>query len=156
MMRSVLAFCAGWLTMLASGQLTILLLTLGLFLLGPLLGGPDHVITVEHPGVTKLWIPLALGMSLIAGLAGGWVAATIGRRRGPVAALAIVVVLTSVISAVRAPAPSRAEPTQIEAPAAGAAPTGPLVMSAALPLLVLVGLALGSSFAGRRRWRRAP
>jgi len=149
MMRSILAFGAGWLTILVAPQATMMLLTLGMFLLG-LLIGPERLIADEGTDVMWLWRPMALGLSLVQGLAGGWVAARIGRRRGPAVALAIVVVLTPMVASLRTPAPRRAEPTQVDAPVEGGTmPAGARVMGVALPLLELLGLALGARLALR-------
>lgn len=155
MLRSISGFVLGWLVM---G-----LLVMASFVVGPLVLGVERVLEPGTYEATTLWVVLAMGIGLVAGAAGGWVAARVGRGTGPVAALALLMVLSTACTELnRSPAPEPAAP--VERPAeqdvmellAGMQEHGrePLVTRIGNPLVGLLGLALGAGLALRGARRR--
>ena len=152
-MRAVAGFLAGWLAM---G-----LVVFGLFLVGPLVLGIERVFEPGLYQATPLWIGLAMGIGLLGAMLGGWVAARLGRGRGPAVALAVLVVVSTILSelsrkpetdatAVRPPGQSVLEVLMESREHA----FEPLVTRVTNPIVGLLGLWLGASLALRGARRR--
>lgn len=150
MRRAVLGAVAGWLAMSA-------LVMLG-FTLGPLLLGLERVFEPGTYQATPLWIALAALIGLGGALAGGWIAARIGRSRGPLIALAVLVVVGTVVNEARAvrtrgvePAARPAGQSVLDAlSAAREHAREPLITRIGNPIAGLLGLWIGVQLALRR------
>ena len=153
-MRSVLGVVAGW--------VTLALLVAAGFVLGPWLLGLERVFVPGEYRATPLWVYLAMGIGFVGALAGGYVATRIGRGRGPVAVLLLVVLGSTAVSELTREAPSEAPPARpatestLEAlRAAQEHGEEPLLTRITNPLVGVLGLLLGARLA-RRSGAQAP
>lgn len=153
-MRAIGAAFAGWLTMAV--------VVLVLFVLGSLLLGLERVFEPDLYRATPLWIVCGLGIGLLATALGGWVAARLGRGRGPVLALDVLVVVGTLASELSrepqaaAPGPRPPGQTVLEAlKASRVHGVEPLVTRVTNPMVGLLGLWIGATLALRGSRRRA-
>jgi hypothetical protein len=152
-MRAIVAVVAGWLTMV--------IVVMVLFVLGPLLLGLERVFEPGLYRATPLWIACGVAIGLLASALGGWVAARLGRGRGPVLALAVLVVVGTLASeltrkpladplAVRPPGQTAGEALRLSRKHSAE----PLVTRVTNPIVGLLGLWIGASLALRGARRR--
>jgi hypothetical protein len=145
MFRKVLAVIAGYVAM-------FLVVFLGLTA-AFLAMGSDRAFQAQSYEVTPVWLVVMFIVSALAALVGGWVAANISPHRKTVLALAGVVVVLGILSAIPAL-------TATAAPAAreGDVPNLEAMMNARQPAWVALALpvvgAVGAWLGGQRRLSR--
>jgi len=152
MKRAILGTVAGWVTMA--------LVVMAGFVAGPLALGLDRVLEPGTYRATALWIGLAMGIGLIGGAAGGFVAARVSRGRGAVLALiALVLVGTLASELTREPAPDPPIARPADQPALEALQAAqehgeePPITRVTNPLVGVAGLLLGAALARRGKRR---
>lgn len=145
-MRPIAAVICGYLVMAAFIMLT--------FSVTWMIVGSSFAFESGTVQVTSRWIAIAMALSIVAALLGGWTAAKIGRSAGPVRALAALVFILGVALAIahlkmERPLPSKPI-SELRTYEAANYAVQPVWYDFALPLIGAIGVAAGGALARPR------